>query len=139
MNQHAYLRAYMAGIVVPTVFLLIALTAFSVVRFAYHVPVPIERLMVFPMALVPNLWGVWNILFVALRSRRHLPLGIHGALLGFSLVPIGLMLAKFMDIWIVTPRFIASVFPIAFPVALVVYYLAWKYAVGFFNEVLGIA
>jgi len=129
----------MAGIVVPTVFLLIALTAFSVVRFAYHVPVPIERLMVFPMALVPNLWGVWNILFVALRSRRHLPLGIHGALLVFLLVPIGLTLAKLMDIWIVTPRFIASVFPIVFPLALVVYYLAWKYVVGFFNEVLGIA
>jgi len=139
MNQHAYLRAYMAGIVVPTVLLLIALTAFSVVRLAYRVPVPIERLMVFPMALVPNLWGVWNILFVALRSRRHLPLGIHGALLVFLLAPVGLTLAKLLDIWIVTPKFIASVFPIVFPVGLIVYYLAWKYVVGFFNEVLGIA
>ncbi len=139
MNQHVYLRAYMAGIVVPTVFLLIALTAFSIVRFAYRVPVPIERLLVFPMALVPNLWGVWNILFLALRSRRHLPLGIHGALLGFLLAPLGLTLAKLLDIWIVTPKFIASFFPIVFPVALVVYYLVWKYVVGFFNEVLGIA
>ena len=139
MHKHAYLRAYMAGIVVPTVFLLFALAAFTIVRLVYRVPVPIERLMVFPMALVPNLWGLWNMVFVALHSRRHLPLGIHGALLVFVLVPIGLTLARLLDIWIVTPRFIASVFPIVLPVALVVYYLAWKYVVGFCNEVLGIA
>ncbi len=139
MNQHTYLRAYMAGIVVPTVFLLIALMAFSVVRFAYRVPLPIERLMVFPMALVPNLWGLWNMLFLALRRRRYLPLGVHGALLVFLLVPVGLTLARLLDIWMVTPKFIASAFPIVFPVALVIYYLAWKYVVGFFNEVLGIA
>src|SRR5260370_39244542 len=32
MNQHRYLRAYMAGIVAPTVFLLIGLTVFCVAR-----------------------------------------------------------------------------------------------------------
>ncbi len=139
MHKHAYLRAYMAGIVVPTVFLLFALAGFSIVRFVYRVPVPIERLMVFPMALVPNLWGLWNMVFIALHSRRRLPLGFHGALLVFLVVPVGLTLAKLLDIWIVTPEFIGSVSPIVFPVALVVYYLAWKHLVGFFNEVVGIA
>ena len=139
MNRHPYLRAYMAGIVAPTVFLLVVATAFAMMRYVFNVPVPIERVIVFPMAVVPNAWGLWNMVFVALHSRRHLPLGIHGALLVFLLVPIGLTLARLLDIWIVTPRFIASVFPIVLPVALVVYYLAWKYVVGFCNEVLGIA
>ena len=136
MSKHAYLRAYMAGIVVPTVFLLFLLTFFSVARFVYKLPIPIERVLVFPMALVPNLWGVWNMLFLAMHSRRRrIPIGLHGALLVFVVAPIGLTLARILHIWLVTPAFIAA----AFPFALVAYYLAWKYLVGFFNEVLGIA
>jgi len=35
MNNHPYLRAYMAGISVPTPILLVALTAFTIARFVY--------------------------------------------------------------------------------------------------------
>ena len=40
MSNHAYLRAYMAGISVPTPLLLISLTAFFMARFVYNIPVP---------------------------------------------------------------------------------------------------
>ncbi|HET8924147.1 MAG TPA: hypothetical protein VFN26_14255 [Candidatus Acidoferrum sp.] len=137
MNQHIYLRAYMAGISVPTVFLLVVATVFTVVRYVYNVPVPIERVIVFPMAVVPNVWGLWNILFVALRTRSRLSIGIFGALLPILLAPLGIVVASLLNFPI--PPFAAHFFPIAAPVGLIVYYLAWKYLVGFLNRVLEIA
>jgi len=134
MNKHPYLRAYLAGIAAPTMFMLIVLIFFIITRFVYNVPVAIERLLVFPMAVVPNLWGVWNVLHARLDSRHRLPLGIHGALLVVLLVPVGLMLARALRIWIVTPTLIITVAP----VGLIVYYLAWKHIVGFFNRLLGV-
>ncbi len=61
MQKHIYLRAYMAGIVVPTILLLVAATVFTIFRYIYNVPVPIERVIVFPMAVVPNAWGLWSL------------------------------------------------------------------------------
>lgn len=136
MKQHPYLRAYMAGIVVPTVFLLFFLTFFIVARIVYQVPFPLERVIVFPMALVPNLWGVWNMLHLRLHSRR-LPIGFHGALLPILLTPAGFAVARTLDF--VPPLNAATPAIIGFPIVLVIYYLVWKYLVGFFNELLGIA
>ena len=56
MDRHKYLRAYMAGIVVPTIVIVIGVTVFCIARYAYDFSVPLERLMIFPMAVVPNLW-----------------------------------------------------------------------------------
>jgi hypothetical protein len=134
MNRHFYLRAYMAGIVAPTVFLLVVATAFAMMRYVFNVPVPIERVIVFPMAVVPNLWGLWNMLFVALRGRLHLSIGLHGALLPILLAPLGILVASLLNFPI--PNFAAHAFPIVAPVGLIVYYLAWKYLVSFFNRVL---
>jgi hypothetical protein len=134
MNTHPYLRAYMAGIVVPTVFLLVAMTGFTLARFVYNVPIPIERVIVFPMAVVPNLWGAWNMLRVAAGGDRW-PIGLHGALLPLLLIPLGLLLARAFAIDVITPS-LAAMFA---PLALGVYYLAWKYLVGYFNGVLGVA
>src|SRR5713226_5821727 len=103
MKTHPYLRAYMAGIVVPTMLLLVAMSVFSVVRYVYKIPIPIERVIVFPMAMVPNLFGVWNMLYVWLRPRRHLPIGLHGALLPFLVVPIAFTIAKRLGFLAVTP------------------------------------
>lgn len=136
MNQHTYLRAYMAGIVVPTIFLLLVATVFTVARYIYNVPVPIERVIVFPMAVVPNLWGLWNILFVASHQRTHLPIGVHGAILPLVLGPLGILMTALLDFTI--PGFATHIFPIAAPVALIAYYLAWKYFVGSLNQILGI-
>ena len=135
MNKHPYLRAYMAGITAPTVFLLVIMTVFTLARFVYNIPIPIERVIVFPMAVVPNLWGIWNMFYIWLDRHHRLPIGLHGAVLVFVLFPVGFTVARTLGILSLTP------FPIfAAPViAFIVYYLAFKYLVGFFNEVLGIA
>jgi hypothetical protein len=148
MNTHPYLRAYMAGLVVPSLGLLVALTVFIVTRLVGHVPIPIERVIIFPMALVPNAFGIWNMVYVWSRPRRHLPIGFHGALLPVLMVVMGAVAAVFggfltvgthgvtwfhaisVPYFLIVPWFLASV---------VVYYLAWKYVVGFLNQVLGIA
>ena len=56
-----YLRAYMAGIAIPTAFLLVIMTVFVTVHRFHHEPLPIDRVLVFPIAIAPNLWGAWNI------------------------------------------------------------------------------
>ncbi len=137
MNQHTYLRAYMAGIVVPTVFLLVVATVFTMARYVYNIPLPVERVIVFPMAVVPNAWGLWNVLFIALRTRLQLSIGLHGALLPILLAPLGILVASLLNASI--PNFVAHAFPILAPVGLIAYYLAWKYLVGFLNRVQGIA
>jgi hypothetical protein len=137
MNQHPYVRAYLAGIAVPTVFLLVVMTGYTVLRYVYNFPVPVERVIVFPMAVVPNLWGLWNILFVAFHERLHLSLGLHGALLPFVLAPLGIVVAGILNFPVST--FAAHLFPVAAPVGLIAYYLAWKYLVGFLNRVLALS
>jgi hypothetical protein len=137
MNRHPYLRAYLAGICVPTIFLLVVATAFTFLRYVYNFSVPIERVIVFPMAAVPNLWGLWNILFLASHERLHLSLGLHGALLPFLLAPLGMAATGLLNFSI--PAFATHVFPFAAPIALILYYLAWKYLVGGLNAELGIA
>jgi len=137
MNQHPYLRAYMAGIVVPTIFLIVVATVFCIVRYVYNLPVPVERVIVFPMAFVPNLWGLWNMLFAASHMRTRLSLGLHGALLPFLLAPLGILLTRVLDFPVL--HSMPHVFPIGAPLALIAYYLVWKYIVGFLNRVLSIA
>ena len=137
MKQHPYLRAYLAGIAAPTAFLLVAMTAFTIARYVCDVPLPIERVIVFPMAVVPNLWGLWNIVYIALLSRRHVSIGLFGAALPFLLAPGGYLVTRLVDFSI--PSFVLTAFPFAFPIGIVVYYLVWKHLIGFLNDMLGIA
>jgi len=148
MNTHPYLRAYMAGIVVPTIVLLFLLAAFVIARFVCQVPIPIERAMIFPMAIVPSTFGAWNMFYLWLRPRRHLSIGFHGAMLPFLLVPGGYLLGRTLGILMFGPDgviyFQAFTVPYAFiavgfAFGLIAYYLIWKYLIGFFNQVLGIA
>jgi hypothetical protein len=143
MRPHPYLRAYMAGIVVPTLFLLVIVAFDAYHRYYFEVPNqfvlglparPLDRAFLFPMAVVPNAWGVWNMLHLALRSRLRLPLGVHGALLVLILVPGGVALARLLDSFGIQMRFALPMIPIGMGV----YYLAWKYFVRFLNEELGI-
>ena len=148
MNAHPYLRAYMAGIVVPTIVLLFLLTGFVIFRYLCQVLVPIERVMIFPMAIVPSAFGVWNMFYLWLRPRRHLPIGLHGAILPFLLAPSGYGLGRALGILVPQAQglvyFQAFTVPytllgLGFSFALIIYYLVWKYLIGFFNRVLGIA
>ena len=136
MSKHVYLRAYMAGVTVPSVLMVFSLVSFCVVRFGYHFPLPIERAMVFPIALVPPLWGLWNMLYVALRGHRRLPLGLHGAVVPLFVGPLGFATIRTLGADI--PQFVVTVFPFGVAMAVAGYYLVWKYLVGFLNELVEI-
>jgi hypothetical protein len=136
MNKHLYVRAYLAGIAVPTVFLLAAMTGYTIIRYVYEVPIPIERVIVFPMAGVPNAWGLWNVLYVAVAERRHIPLGVFGGVLPLLLIPGGYIVTRLVDFAI--PGIVLHLLVFAVPVALILYYLVWKHFVGFLNAELGI-
>ncbi len=145
MDRHPYWRAYMAAIVVPTIWLLLVLTGFCIARFVYHAPVAIERFIPFPMALVPNAFGLWNILYVKLHAHWHHSLGLHGMVLPLLLGPVGFALAaatgvarigQHTQIYFDLVRVPYWYLPIGPFVALAVYYLVWKYLVGYFNRLL---
>jgi hypothetical protein len=147
MNSHPYLRAYMAGIVAPSVALLIALTLFILTRLVGHIPIPIERVIIFPMAVIPSAFGIWNIVYVWLRPHRSWPIGLHGALLPVVLVTIGAISAVYGGFLAVGTQGVTwfevisvpySLLVVWFAGAVVLYYLVWKYVVGFLNQVLGI-
>jgi hypothetical protein len=148
MNTHPYLRAFMAGAFVPTMLLPLMLIGFIVFRLGLQVPFPIERGLVFPMALVPTLWALWNMLWIGSHTRTHLPIGLHGALLPFILLPAGASIATCLGILVFDQHGVTWFNSInipyvwvapAFACALAAYYLAWKYIVGNVNCVLGIA
>lgn len=136
MKTYPYLRAYMAGITIPTIMLVFLITVFTIARYAYNLSNPIERLIVFPMAIVPNLWGLWNMLFLRLRRHRYLPIGFHGAILAAVQSSIALGLFKLIDFEL--PEFAWRAWPFAFPVIAIGFYLVWKHVVAFFNTQLGI-
>ena len=144
MQPHPYLRAYMAGIVVPTLFLLVVMTVYATFHFYLEVPSqfvlampawPLARAIVFPMAIVPNAWGLWNMLYLAVRSRTRMPLGLHGALLTLLLIVGGVTLSRALDVFSIQLRYALPIIP----VGMGIYYLAWKFLVGFLNQEMGIA
>jgi hypothetical protein len=148
MNTHPYLRAYMAGILAPSLGLLIALMVFILTRLVFHIPIPIERVIIFPMALVPNAFGIWNVIYIWSGPRRHLPIGFHGALLPVIMVPLGALAAVcggYLRVgtqgftWFRAISVPYSVLIPWFIAAVAVYYLLWKYVVRFLNQVLGLA
>ena len=144
MKTHPFVRAYMAGIAVPTCMLIIILTVYAYNRFYFEVSsqfviplpgAPLDRAIVFPMAVVPNLWGAWNRLHLALRSRLRWSLGVHGAVLPLLLMPLGVALARSLDVFELNWELVLPMVP----VGMTVYYLAWKHLVGFLNQEVGIA
>ncbi len=149
MNTHPYLRAYMAGIFRPqSVF---ARSADCVHRVApgisgthshrtrHRLPYGAGSESVRPLECPIRL---------AAAASPHLPIGFHGALLPVIMAPVGGAAACWLDFltvgahgitwfqvitapyYLITPWFLAG---------LVLYYLVWKYIVGFLNQVLGIA
>lgn len=136
MKTYPYLRAYMAGITIPTILLILFATVFTFARQPYNEPIPIERLIVFPLAIVPNLWGFWNMAYFRLSQTRYMSIGFHGALLAFVQALTAFGITKLMGVEI--PSFVASALPFGFPVLVIVFYLVWEHLVAFFNAILGI-
>jgi hypothetical protein len=147
MTAHPYARAYMAGIAVPTMFLLVILSGFVVLRLILQIPAPIERIIVFPMAVVPNAFGLWNMLYLKLRESRQISIGAMGAILPLILAPLGGLLACALGFlranssgmeYFNSVQVNYAVLAAGFCVVSIIYYLGWKYLVGFFNGVAGI-
>ena len=143
MRTRPYLRRYMAGVVIPTLFLLVIVTVDVYNRYYLEVSSqfvlgqparPLERAVLFPMAIVPNAWGLWNMLHLALSDRMRLPLGVHGSLLVLLLMPAGVLLAGRFDVFAINWDLALPMLPIG----MAVYYLAWKFGVGFLNAEVGV-
>ena len=148
MNNHPYLRAYLGGIFVPTLVLPLILTGFIILRLVLGMPFPIERFIIFPMSVVPLLFGLWNMFYLASHERTHLPLGLHGAILPFLGAPTGGFIAHTLGIlqlgsggvtWFHACYVPYPLIAVLFLAGVVAYYLVWKYIVGFVNRILGIA
>ncbi len=147
MNSHPYLRAFLAGAFVPTLVLPLILTVFIVVRLVLQVPVPDRTgISVSHGAGAKRLWALEHALagFARADQSSHwsswraaalliAPLGgMVGSCLGvFAFGSSGIILQAFH----IPYAFIAF----GFMCALAVYYLLWKYIVGFVNHTLGIA
>lgn len=131
MKRHTYLRAYMAGVLLPTWLLLVAMTLYVVGHLTRLTPERLETAIVFPMAVVPNAWGIWNVLYVKFGLRARLPLGVFGAMLPVVLVPAGVVLARILGLQFYSIEH--AVFLL--PVVMAIYYLGWKYAVAAFNRI----
>ena len=148
MNTHPFLRAFLAGTFVPTLILPLLLVAFIVIRLVMKVQVPIERGLIFPMAVVPALWGLWNMLYLGWHERTHLAVGPHGAILPLLLAPLGAIVATSLGIlhlgatgftWFQACQVPYGFLAFGLCIGVAVYYLVWKYIVGYLNHVLGIA
>lgn len=136
MKNHIYLRAYMAGVTLPTMLLVVVLAGYVVLRIGYNLPIPIERGLVFPLAIVPGLWGLSNMLFIAVRKHWRIPLGVYGALIPLFGGPLAFGTARLLGIDI--PHIVLTIMPAGVAAAMLAYYLVWKYLVGFFNRMLEI-
>jgi hypothetical protein len=75
-------------------------------------------------------------LYVALRRHRHLPLGLHGAVIPLFVMPLGFAIIRTSGFDF--PPSVAAVFPLGVAMVMVGYYLVWKYLVGFLNELVEI-
>jgi hypothetical protein len=148
MSTHPYLRAYLAGVFVPTLILPLMLAGFITVRLVLGWPFPIERFIIFPMSVVPALFGIWNVLYLASHERTHLPLGLYGAILPFLGAPAGAFIAHCLGMlqfgstgvtWFQGLHIPYPLIACGFLAGVAAYYLVWKYIVGFLNAVLGLA
>jgi len=146
MDRHPYLRAYMAGITPPVIFLplLVALVV-AIGHATSLLPRQVEWIFLFPLIIIPNAFGLWNMLYVKLHSYWHHPIGLHGAALPFFLGPTVFMVGASLGLVRVTDQALVYFDIIRFPywyvtiapfLAVAAYYLIWKYMIGSLNRVL---
>src|SRR5262245_56658459 len=132
VRAHRYVRAFLAGIAVPTVVVGVAGTI-AVVFFDDLEP-SVQRALILPIAINPIIWGCWNVLWAALGPPRRARIGWHGAVLAILLIGLGLLLAPRLSVSGVTlQRGAAVLVPTGFA-----YYILWRYAVSFLNSLVWI-
>jgi hypothetical protein len=102
MRSHPYVRAYLAGIALPTL-VVCAAGSITVVFFDRLEPA-VQRAMFLPIAAIPVLWGLWNVVWVALGPPRRVQIGWHGAILAALVIGVGVLLAGRLNVSDVTPQ-----------------------------------
>jgi hypothetical protein len=132
VRAHRYVRAYLAGIAIPTVVVCVAGTI-AVIFFDELEP-SVQRALILPIAINPVIWGCWNVVWASLGPPRRAQIGWHGAVLAVLLTGLGLLLAPGLSVSGVTPRRGAAVLvPTGFA-----YYILWRYGVSFLNSLVGV-
>ena len=132
MRAHRYVRAYLAGIALPTI--VVCAAGFPILGLFDRFDLSVQRALILPLATNPFIWGVWNIAWVALGPQRRVPIGWHGVLLAVLLISVGVLIAPRLGVSDVTPRGGAAVLA---PIGSA-YYLFWRYGVSFLNWVIGL-
>jgi hypothetical protein len=132
MRSHPYVRAFLAGIALPT--LVVCAAGLMTVLLFDRLEPRIQRALLLPIATNPVAWGFWNVVWVALRPRWRVQIGWHGAILAALLIAVGVFLAGRLEVSEVTPQRAGTVL---IPIA-VAYYLLWRYAVSFLNSLVGL-
>jgi len=129
MNRIGYVKTFIAGMVFPgTVLPFVLLTIWYLGR--------INILETLPVYLVPIVWGIWNILYVAIGNhcpikRENLRLLVTGATLGFLIASIGVFLFDVIDVLFSVRGFITYV-PLF--MAPLIYAILWRYVVKYINK-----
>ncbi len=123
----------MAGIALPTMVIPFVIGLVSMDHSTVR-PFHLQDVVFFPVGLVPTAWGLWNVLYLRLRRYANIPIGLFGMALllplGAAAYSIQLTLGKML--W--TP----DVLMVGLPIAIALYYLAWRHIVHRFNELLGL-
>lgn len=125
----------MAGIVPPTAMSLVVYVLMTLGHslFAIQLP-PAESIIIFPLVVVPNMWGIWNGIRAVMTKR--LPLALHGALLPVINFGLGYVMISATNFSISTQimRFGA----VSLLMTMAIYYLVWKFVVGFLNTLVDV-
>jgi len=137
---------YMAGILVPTLVLPMLLTVFIVTRIGMQLSIPIEQVMIFPMAVVPSLLVCEHRLSGVATRFTH-PIGLHGAVLPLLMAPLGALVATSLNVLQFRSNGMLWFQALSIPYALVIPLSGGdggilpgvEDLVGFLNRVLGIA
>lgn len=127
-----FLKAFIAGLVVPAVILPLQLFLSYTFGDASLLSQPV-------LLLLPIAWGLWNVLYFSV-FKFILPFGVNEKLIltGFLL---GLLLAIYGVFVLDLPRLVGIPSYLHFLpliVAPILYALIWRYVVKFLNEVVGL-
>ena len=131
--MYPLLRAFMAGITLPTMVVPFVIALVSMHHSSVR-PFHLEDVVFFPVGLVPSVWGLWNILYARMRLHGRVPIGLFGVAL---LIPLG-SAAYAIQTVLGKMLWSSDVLVVGVPIAVVVYYLAWKHVVGRLNDLLGV-
>lgn len=131
-----HLHAYLAGAAVPTVLLPVMLVTYCAVRSQINPDIGLERMMQFPLALAPLVWGVWNVVWASQPEQQRLPLGVHGAVVPVVLAPLAVW--GYESLGVKLPEGAVGFIGPGIPLMMALYFVLWRTVVGRLNKLLDV-